>query len=121
VYTLPPAIGDLQWKVEGGQLSASWTSLPDLDQLIMFAFGAAGGTVGRPFYELTASAQFFATTGVEQLGFDTEIPGYEPEWRIGLASGYQRHLEAWRDRSGAVAVTSDDAMISATARRDPSR
>jgi hypothetical protein len=118
LYTLPPAIGDLQWKVEGGQLSASWTSLPDLDQLTMFTFGAAGGTAGQSFYELTASAQFLATTAVEQLGFDTGIPGFKAEWRIDFAGGYQRYLEARRNQSGVVAVTWDGVAISAAARRD---
>jgi hypothetical protein len=109
-YTLPAAVGDLQWKLDGGRLTASWTSLPEHDELAMLAFVGGGGRRQRT-YTLVASAQFVAATGVEQLGFDPEIPGYRAEWKIDFASSYQRDFGARRVQGDATAVTSDDEII----------
>lgn len=114
-YTLPPAIGNLQWTIDGEQLSASWSSLPELDELLMFAFAGPGSGV-RPAYLVSASADFLSATDSSQIGFATDVPGYQADWKIDFARGYQRHLEADRVQGSTIAATSADETIAATAR-----
>jgi hypothetical protein len=112
-YPLPAAIGNLQWTLAGAQLSASWSSMPELDELSMFAFSGPSTGV-RPLYRLSASADFLSTTGIQQLGFDTDLPGYKADWKIDFARGYQRSLQATRTQGSAIAVTSTSETIAAT-------
>jgi hypothetical protein len=85
-YTLPAAIGNLQWTLAGQQLAASWSTMPDLDELSMLAFSGPSTGV-RPLYQLSASADFLSATGIQQIGFDTDVPGYHPDWKIDFARG----------------------------------
>lgn len=113
-YTLPAAIGNLQWALDATQqLSVSWSSMPELDELSIVAFSGPSSGV-RPLYQLWASADFLAATGIQQIGFDTDLPGYRDAWKIDFARGYQRLLQATRVQGSAIATTSADETIAAT-------
>jgi hypothetical protein len=111
-YTLPDAIGNLQWTLAGQQLAASWSAMPELDELSLLAF--SGPSTGVRLYQLSASADFLSATGIQQIGFDTDIPGYQTGWKIDFARGYQRLLQATRTQDSAIATTSSSETIAAT-------
>jgi hypothetical protein len=91
-YTLPPALGGVQWGNENGQLSATWTTLPPLDRLDVVATRfAADGSIAIK-HDLAVTPAFLAATGTTHITIDTEIPDYKPEWRIDFTGAYTRDL-----------------------------
>jgi hypothetical protein len=91
-YTLPPSLGGVQWVSENGQLSASWTTLPPLDQLDVSAMRfAADGSIAIK-HDLAVTPAFLVATGTTHITIDTEIPDYKPAWRIDFAGAYTRDL-----------------------------
>lgn len=113
-YTLPPALGGVQWEATSGALAVSWTAAPDFDHLSLSAGGSSDGT-RRQSILLDMSARFVADTGSARAALDTDIPGYQPEWRVDLARGHSRQLLAQRvvDREITTAWVSEQITGSA--------
>jgi hypothetical protein len=90
-YVLPPPIGDPRWTIEGGELAASWTTVPDGDHLLVWAYEST-----PPFssHEFDLSQPFLAASDATRATLDTHMPGYKPEWRIDLTRPYARQLLA---------------------------
>jgi hypothetical protein len=107
-YLLPAPLGRVQWSVDGGKLAVSWTSLPDFDRL--FA-GASGNAVGGSFVSggVEMSAHFVAATGITHITMDTDIPGYNPAWRLDFAAPHHRDLFAQKGTETGMLTTSEIA------------
>lgn len=103
-YLLPPAIGGVQWSTTGGQLSVSWTAMPDLDFLIVSADGntPAGGLLSQT---LQATSGYLADTGVTEVTLATDFPGFQPAWRVNAP--YTRNLAAQKGAELATLTTSE--------------
>jgi len=91
-YALPEPLGGVQWAIEHGQLSTTWTTLPPLDRLAMSARSSDDAVIAT--HDLDMSPQFLAETGITHIAIDTDIPGYKPAWRIDVTRPYTRELTA---------------------------
>jgi hypothetical protein len=110
-YTLPPPIGGLQWAVESGRLSASWTTLPDLDSLRVSVSKSATNDTLPLAHEMEVSSRFLAATGVSHIAIDTDIRGYQPEWRIDFTLPYKRQLQVRSLRVGEIRTSSEEESL----------
>ncbi len=109
-FALPPAVGDLAWAVESGKLSASWSTLPEADNLGALAFGLpASGRAAD--LQLSVSGKFLAATGITQIALDTDIPGFKPEWKVDFTQRYQRVLSAQKGTELGTLTTSEVGEI----------
>jgi hypothetical protein len=102
-YALPEPLGGVQWTIEHGQLSTTWTALPPLDRLVMSA-SADGAHLTT--HDLDMSPKFLAETGITHIAIDTDIPGYKPAWRIDATRAYTRELTATQQVKDAFATSS---------------
>lgn len=112
-FTLPIAFGGVQWALEHGQLSTSWTALPPLDQLGMSAGSSAPDGTRVTKHDLQLSPLFLAETGITHIAIDTEIPGYKPEWRIDFTGSYTRELTGKHAAGAEVATSSVTEQVNA--------
>jgi hypothetical protein len=114
LYTLPSSLGSVQWMNENGQLSASWATLPSLDQLHMSASrsGVDGSIVIQ--HDLAVTSAFLAAAGITRVAIDTEIPDYKPAWRIDFTGAYTRQLTATLTLEGATATSSVTEVVDAS-------
>jgi hypothetical protein len=104
VYMLPPAIGGVQWSTAGGQLSVSWTSMPDLDVLYVDLYVTPDAQLSQ---NLVATPGYLADTGVTQLTLATDFPGFQPAWKADLNAPYTRDLIAQKGTELATVTTSE--------------
>lgn len=104
-FTLPPPIGDPAWTSKGGQLVASWSTLPPMDALLLWAYGPLRPPV-QGSHEVNLSRSFLDATGITQATLETDIPGYKPEWRVGVSGSYTRQVFAQQGTETAVVMTS---------------
>jgi hypothetical protein len=107
-FTLPPPVAGVAWTVASGRLSASWASLPPLDDLQLFTSqGTVDSDGADSFVEqsLEVSAAYLANFGLTQIAVDTEIPGYKPEWRLDVTKGYVSSLIAEHTVNGELSTS----------------
>jgi hypothetical protein len=93
-YTLPIAISGVQWTIDQGQLSTSWTALPPLDVLDISVTRPATDDTASADHNLRVTPAFVGETGITHIAIDTDIPGYKPEWRIDFNDSYARSITA---------------------------
>lgn len=106
-YTLPPPLGGVQYTVVNGQISVSWTSLPDLDFLQLFIGGNAAGGLTPVDYGLDMSASFVAALGTRHIAIDTAIEGFRPDWTVDFTQPYSRDLTAQKGTELGTLTTSE--------------
>jgi hypothetical protein len=104
-FTLPAALGGVQWSVTSGQLSASWAALPELDVLRASVRGSSTGTTASSALALEMSPKFLAATGLTTSDLDTDIPSYKPEWKVDVTRPYTRSLTAAATKAGVVSTS----------------
>ncbi|MGN6111366.1 MAG: hypothetical protein ACTHU0_40090 [Kofleriaceae bacterium] len=83
-FTLLPQLTGVTLAAEGGQVTGSWTNLPpnDVVQLSTEGFSDDFATYHTHTKQLTAA--FLAATGAHAARLETDQPGFDPSWRIGL-------------------------------------
>lgn len=105
-YALPEPLGGVQWAIEHGQLSTTWTALPPLEHLSMSARGTVADGTKLTAHDLDMSPRFLAETGTTHIVIDTDIPGYQPAWRINVMGPYTCDLTATHEVGDALATSS---------------
>lgn len=91
MFTLPDALGSVQFSTARGPLSTSWATLPELDHLHLSASSGDKDTK----YDLSVTPLFLAELakiGMTSIAIDIEIVGYQPEWKIDFNRPYTRAL-----------------------------
>lgn len=118
-FTLLPQLTDVTLAAEGGQVTGSWTKLPpnDVVQLSTEGFSADFATYHTHTKQLTAA--FLAATGAHTARLETDLPSFDPSWRLGL-DRVVRKLAAIDLRANDEIATSEiwqDPPLSATSIR----
>jgi hypothetical protein len=108
-YTLPAPLA-VQWQIAGGALAASWSALPEADDISVSAAGTAAPGV-RPNYFMLLSSRFVAATGTTRATLDNDIPGFKPEWRIDFTREYFRQMLVQRTAGGVVSTSSSSETL----------
>ena len=109
-YTLPSTVGDPQWTIAGTTAEVSWTLLPVIGDLSEIITGStSGGTNAN--YQFDMTTNFVAATAPTRALIDTDIPGYQPEWRVDPTMGYFRQLIVQRIVDSVVTSLQISEMI----------
>ena len=111
-YTLPQPLGGVQWP-EPGPLSASWTTLPQLDSLDLSASSSAADGTTVVQHNLDMTPLFLGETGIQQIAIDTDIPNYDAAWKIDFTRPYTRELTAKRTVNDDLATSSVTETVNA--------
>jgi hypothetical protein len=106
VYTLPPPLGPVTWNVVNGEISLHWTTLPPFTLFTAFIGGSALFPLTPPTYLLDLSPRFIAATRIRDFHIDTDIPGFQPQWRVDFADFYSRGLTVQNIPDPGVVITS---------------
>jgi hypothetical protein len=112
-YALPEPLGGVQWAIEHGQLSTTWTTLPALDRLVLSARSSDSAVIAT--HDLDMSPRFLAETGITHMTIDTDIPGYQPAWRIDVTRPYTRDLTATHEVKHELATSSVTEVVNVPA------
>jgi hypothetical protein len=88
------------------QLTVTWSALPDHDTLEL-AISAVPGIVHRK----DLSASYVTATGTKSTTLDTNIPGYDPAWKIDLDAPYKRKFTATRTQDATESISTLDEDI----------
>lgn len=98
-FTLPEPLEGLTFDTAGGDLAATWTALPEHDEVRVSVSGTIADDKVRE-HALELSARFLAATAATGAAFDTDFPGYQPDWRPSYTREYSREVLAVRDEDG---------------------
>lgn len=84
VFTLRPLLAGLAYTINNrGELVVSWSSGERVDFLTFSASDAAGRSIS-----LDVTAGYLAATGQTRLTLTTNVPGYQPEWKLDFVTDY---------------------------------
>src|SRR5262249_25415135 len=92
VYTLPPPLGPVKWKVVNGEIAMQWTTLPPFTRFAEFIGGSALFPLTPPSYLVDLSPRFIAATRIDRFQIDTDLPGFQPQWLVDFTDFYNRDL-----------------------------
>lgn len=98
-FKLPDPIAGAKLETVNGELVASWTGLPEHDQILVSMSGTLATDKIRK-HELSLSKSFVAETGATRVTLDTDMPGHQATWRADLAREHTRALTATREAAG---------------------
>lgn len=98
-FTLPEPLAGLAFDTASGDLAATWTELPEHDEVSVSVSGTNPDDKARE-HTLELSARFLAATAATGAAFDTAFPGYQPDWRPSYTREYSREVVAVRDADG---------------------
>ena len=85
--------------------------LPVTGNLYQMLSGRVAGGAVAASAELDLSASFVALTAPSKAVLDTDVPGFQPEWRVDVSGSYQRRLSVQRIENGTVtSVMLDDTL-----------
>ncbi|HET7505544.1 MAG TPA: hypothetical protein VFK02_31205 [Kofleriaceae bacterium] len=93
-FTLPELILGGEWSIDEDLLTAHWTRLPEADAVIVDVTGASSEEGKLATQEIDLSKGFMAAEGTAEIAVDTEIPGFQPAWRVDLSRRHTRTLRA---------------------------
>jgi len=93
-FTLPPRLGAPQWTLAGDALSVRATELPAFDSVVVAISDEPVAAQSRVAYALTVSQSYATATGLTELTFDRDLPGFKPAWKIDFTQPYRRTLAA---------------------------
>ncbi|HEU4734808.1 MAG TPA: hypothetical protein VFT22_43250 [Kofleriaceae bacterium] len=105
-FKLPDPIDGAHWKVEGDQLVATWSKLPELDSLVARVAGVTADPSQQIVQTIELSDGFVSAAGITRAEFDSEIPGYHAEWKVDPSRGHARALVAEHADKDDVATSS---------------
>lgn len=107
--TLPDPLGAPRFQHEGQRSVATWTSLPEYDEL-RFLRAAAPEGQPRQAYELRMSYAYAAAIAVSQLELDfSTVPGFKPEWNLAPNASVGLNFAAGKGEGVAEGNTSSSA------------
>ena len=95
-----------------GDLVATWTTLPEHDQLLLAVHGTTADGKTREL-ELELSQRFAAATGATSATLDTDLPGHQAAWRPDFSREHLRELSVVRDREGVHTASSISKLVNA--------
>jgi hypothetical protein len=107
VYTLPPPLGPVNWKVVNGEISLHWTTLPQFTLFSEFIGGGALFPLTPPSYLVDLSPRFIAATRIHHFKIDTDIPGFQPQWLVDFTDFYSRDFTVQNVPDPSVVITSE--------------
>jgi hypothetical protein len=99
----PPAM-TIQHATTGGQLVVTWMPVRSFDELQLFIEqeNSAGVSVE---HTVDLSASYVAATGIVSATFDTDLPGYDPAWRIEYPLLWGMNTQAtWTEGGDTISV-----------------
>lgn len=107
--TLPDPLGTPRFEHQGQRSVATWTSLPEYDEL-RFLRAAAPEGQPRQAYELRMSYAYAEAIAVSQLELDfSTIPGFKPEWNLAANASVGFNFAAGKGEGVAEGNTSSTA------------
>jgi hypothetical protein len=92
-YTLPPAIGPIQWSMNDGALVVSWTDRPQTSRIFATSLGLSSDGTHTAANVLQLSENFLAATAITEATYAIDLPDYKPEWKIDFARQHRRALD----------------------------
>jgi len=92
----------------------TWKTLPGHDTIDLWVGGSVGDTFVERHKQLTSSYE--TATAATTISWDSDIPGYKPEWRSVFAMEYSYELEVWRFVRDASSSRITDASSSSIRR-----
>ena len=107
---LPEPLGPVTFAMTADRLTATWSSLPDHDEVSLSRLSLRRGTVQLLVHELRASADFLEVIGATSVVLDlSDIPGLKSEWRHDPAAEPLRSLDVGHGtlNSGAFSEVSE--------------
>ena len=105
-FTLPPAIS-APYTVIDGQAVATWTTLPPFDRLRFTVGQDVANSAGLlPLQVTELSASYVTAVGATSARFDTDVPGFDPSWRIDVTLAWDHEAEALRTVGGELLSSS---------------
>ncbi len=119
-FTLPEPLGAIQFDTATGALVATWSTLPEHDRILMAVHGSAADDKARG-HELEVSQRFVAATGATSLKLDTDVPGFQADWRPDFSREYLRELSVVRERNGEHASSNVFKLVNAEEARQSVR
>jgi len=82
-FTLPDLFGAPSWALNSdGDNAVSWSSQPAFSVFTAQEYGNGQDASFTITSTIDASPSFIAASSLHSLTFDTQIPGFQPEWRI---------------------------------------
>ncbi|HEX8113117.1 MAG TPA: hypothetical protein VF516_35545 [Kofleriaceae bacterium] len=97
-FALPAAIANPDWGMDKSRLSVALPTLPALDDLTVKTSGKTADGQTTVQYEIDITASYFQRTALARPVFDTDIPGFQPSWKIDFVhQAYSRQITSERD------------------------
>jgi hypothetical protein len=93
VLALPPSIAAVQVAMADQQLTLTWDAIPRLTNDVFEIIGFGADTTytdeqsPRKHYS-TVSISYIRSTGSDKAALHTDIPSYEPTWKMDLSKDY---------------------------------
>jgi hypothetical protein len=78
-FTLLPQLSNVSFGSANGDLEVTFGTLPMAEAIYIFAYGMSTG-----YENYSVSPSYIAKTGATKLAFDTDVPGFQPAWRVDL-------------------------------------
>jgi hypothetical protein len=118
VFAFPKPFVGVTWTVEHGDLALRWTALPDFELFDISTYAGSGASASPqgPDHTLNVSRSFVEALDEPRLTLDTDIPGFQPSWRVDLTRSYRRDLFAQKGGElGVLATTSVTEQVNVLA------
>ncbi|HWO17120.1 MAG TPA: hypothetical protein VNO30_00030 [Kofleriaceae bacterium] len=120
--TLPEPLGPVTFEMSPDQLSATWSTLPEYDELSLVRESYSRTPSWTLFHELRLSSTFVNAVGAASMTMDFgDVPGFKSGWLHDPANAQFRAFVARRgdlDTEGAIAGVAESlTTISAPAKR----
>lgn len=102
--TLPEPLGPVTFAVAGEQLTATWTALPEHDEVALRWHGIT--MAGTKDHVVSLSRSYLESTDATSAALELrDIPGFKAEWRHASGSQQTHELTAIRSREGEKALS----------------
>lgn len=86
------------WDFDKNRLGVALPALPALDDLTVETVGQAMGAPATTVkYQINITASYFQTTALARPVFDTDIPNFQPSWKIDFKQPYSRQISTEHD------------------------
>lgn len=112
--TLPEPLAPVTFAVEGHTLTATWSSLPDYDELSLYRQSIGNRNVAGRSHHISLSRAFMAETRATSLTLDVrEVAGFQTEWLHDPALAQSLSLTARRTSPGEIFTSNIQQTVSA--------
>jgi len=89
-YTLPSLLTGVSWTTTANPV-LHWNTLATVTA---FSASVLSESTNTAQYNVSATWSYLTTTGVDQITFDTSIPGFQAAWKVDLTQPYRRSVIA---------------------------